>query len=299
MQVAESHLELAQVRCCFASSWWNTGLQQCFGLSHHPEGSFGGPQWQPTCLFSPWRGEKMCCSMANPWLTHQATTRQGVPGGTALCQSHQVCLRGMGENAARVCPQRTVKQAVVAGGWAHQATKQDLRIDLGYGQCWEGKANSGACQGTTVLKECWLCHISTAPSPAAGFCLSLKSDVLQVKRGKVLQACMCHLLPSKHHYKELSHLDVSPCLQCLNHQLLPSRKVASKLPKPQSKYLVYDCCHLSECWICRNVKLHILVAMGIGVTTTCSNTNARNRGKYKSLKRLLLSSTDEPCSTRG
>jgi len=118
----------------------------------------------------------------------------------------------MAENAAWVCPQRTVKQAAVAGGRAaDQAIKQGVRIDPGCEQGWEGKANSGACQGTLLQKEHWLCCISTAPSPDTGFRLSLKSDVLQVKRGKMLQGCMDHLLPSKHHYLELSHLKASPC----------------------------------------------------------------------------------------
>lgn len=91
--VAVAHSELAQVQCCTASGRWNTGLQQGFGSSHHTEGSFGGAQWQPVSPFSPWRGE-ICCSMGNPWLSHQARTGQGVLGGTALHQSHQECLRG-------------------------------------------------------------------------------------------------------------------------------------------------------------------------------------------------------------
>lgn len=41
------------------------------------------------------------------------------------------------------------------------------------GQGREAIANSGAYQETTVPKYCWLCYISTAPSPDTGFCLSL------------------------------------------------------------------------------------------------------------------------------
>lgn len=65
VQVSDSHSKLVQVS---------------------PPRQYFGEQQQPVCLFS-W------CSMANPWFLQQTTTGQAVPGGIALCQSQQECLR--------------------------------------------------------------------------------------------------------------------------------------------------------------------------------------------------------------
>lgn len=212
VQVAGSPSEVAQVQRHFASGRWSRGLQQGSGSCHHPKGSFGGAQ--PACPLSSWHGENIHCSMGNPWLSHQATTRQGVqgvPGGTALSQRHQERIRG-GCKCSMGLPTENCKTS--RNCWRTSRSSNEARSDTepGCGQGWKGKANSGACQGTTVPKQCWLCHTSTAPSPGTGFHLSCRPDDLQVKKGKVQQGCMYHLLPFKHHCQELSHLGVPPCL---------------------------------------------------------------------------------------
>lgn len=113
----------------------------------------------------------------------------------------------VGTNIAWICPLRAVKQTVVAGGWPDQAAKEDLEADSECGEGWKEKTNSAASQGSTVLIQCRLSHTSSAQCLDAGLLLSLKFDVLEVKKRKVLQGT-CYLLPSKHHHQELSHLEV-------------------------------------------------------------------------------------------
>lgn len=144
VQVSDSHSKLAQV----PPPWW----------------CFGGAQQKPVCLFS--QG-----SMGNPWLSHQATTGQGMLRGTALCQSQQECLRA-GWKHSRGLPTENSKTGSGRRRMSRSSNKARSEDRPGVcGQCWE--ENSGACQETTLPKECWLRYISTAPSP--GLVLSFLS----------------------------------------------------------------------------------------------------------------------------
>lgn len=87
----------------------------------------------------------------------------------------------------------------------NQATKQDLRTHL---RAW-------ARLETTISRKWYLCHLHTALSPGAGFHFCFRAEVFQSMTGKVAQAWMYRLLPSKHHYQELSYLQLRNTLQML------------------------------------------------------------------------------------
>lgn len=110
----------------------------------------------------------------------------------------------VGANIAWICPLRAVKHS---GCW---------RMTRSSGK---GRSGDRPRVWRRLGREDKFCSLSGEHSPNtvqafpqcldACLLLSLKFDVLEVKKRKVLQET-CYLLPSKHHYQELSHLEVSP-----------------------------------------------------------------------------------------
>lgn len=125
---------------------------------------FGGEQQQPICLF--W------CSMGNPWLWQQTTTGQGVLGGIVRSGPAE-CLRA-GWKRDRDLPTEDCKTGSGCRRTSRPSNKARPEDTPGVcGRDREAIANSGACQETTVPKECCLCCMSTAPRLDSEFCLSL------------------------------------------------------------------------------------------------------------------------------